>query len=343
MIFGPTIFSMSGISNSRNFFKGESVDQIFNELSLSGAHSDKYAALQAMSEVCKASAALGDIGFNRSVRTTEDFATRELARGYTYNDWLMDKNNPSEFREIRAFMLSRCSKSPYVESLCREHGMTELEEYRFSEGSLCLGLALAHMWGIPALSLAGDSRFANDQVAFFRNIMDENGNISSEKCHVLLLSRKADVTRHEKNIRNCLFPDTPNGLALLEQSATTLPYLAFCGDAPRQLGSMDGNDMYFRTIVKILRSLNEAMRLVEECGAEFMPQEIQYIARESDSTMQMPKTRAARTFLCPDGESRLFVEHVRINIALRVQLFSHKPNRKVYIGHVGEHLPTARF
>jgi len=205
------------------------VDQVFNELSLSGAHADKYEALYAMREVCSASAALVQLGFNRSVRTTEDFATRELARGYSYSDWIADKDAPLEFKDMRSLMLSRFSQSPYVESLCREHGMTELEEYRISENALCRGLALAHIWGIPALSLAGDARFADDEISFSRHVMDENGKIDSTVCRVSLVLRETDVTRHESKIRACLFPDIPNGQALLERAATALPHtISYC-------------------------------------------------------------------------------------------------------------------
>ena len=319
------------------------MDQVFNELSLSGAHPDKYKALQAMYDVCKASVFLEKLGYYRNVRTTEDFATRELAHGYTYNDWIMDKDVPAEFRNMRSLILSKFTQSYCVESLCREHGMTELEEYRFGENNLCFGLALAHIWGIPTLSLAGDARFANDEISFSRNVMDENANIASQPCRVLRLSHEADVTKHEDIIRSCLMPDIPNGPVLLERATTTFPYLAFCGNAPQQLKDMDKTYMYFRTIVRILRALNEAMRLIDRPEVEFAPQGIHYISGERPITMDMPKVRAARTFLCPDGIKREFWEHVRINIALRVHLFSDRPNKRVYIGHIGEHLPTAKF
>jgi len=336
-------FRRVGQTTRGTSLKGEIVDQIFNELSLSGAHSDKYRALQAMYDVCQASVSLEKLGFCRSVRTTRDFATRELAKGYTYNDWIVDKDARIAFKDMYSLMLSRFSKSPYVESLCQEHGMTEFEEYRFDESNHCFGLALAHIWGIPALSLAGDTRFADDEISFSRNVMDEDANIASHPCRVLRLSREADISKHEDKVRACLMPDIPNGAVLLEKAAVTFPYLAFCGDAPWQLEGMDRNDMYFRTIVGILQALNEAMRLVDRPEAEFAPQGIHYIPGERSTTMDMPKARAARTFSCPDGIRREFWEHVRINRALRVHLFSDRPNKRVYIGHVGEHLPTARF
>lgn len=319
------------------------MDQVFNELSLSGAHSNRYAALQAMHDVCMASLALEKIGFTRIVKTTADFAIREMASAYTYNDWINDKDVPKEFRVTRSLMLSRLSKSPYVDNLCHEYGMTELEEYKLEQNTPCLGLALAHIWGIPALSLAGDERFSRGEVVFLREMLAEDGTLSSEPCRTLLLLKEEDTRQHEQAIRACLRPNIDSGPSILEQATTAFPHLEFCGDAPGQLKAIDRANPYFRTIVNILWALDEAMRLVGDPKDNFMPQGIFYTARESDTTMQKPKTRAARTFLCPDGEKRVFGEHVRINIAMRVQFFSDKVQRKVYIGHVGEHLPTARF
>lgn len=50
----------------------------------------------------------------------------------------------------------------------------------------------------------------------------------------------------------------------------------------------------------------------------------------------------ARTFLCPDGERRVFSWHSKINYEKwRVHFIDFPATRRVLIGYVGKHLPLA--
>lgn len=315
------------------------MEQVFNECSLSGAHRDKYVAIVAMNHICQASAALVSFGFSRSIKTTEDFCTRELASGYTFHSWLADNDVP---REERTFMRSRCTQNPYVEELCQAQGMTELEEYVWHEKP-CIGLALAHLWGIPCLSLDGDVQFSAPHASITHRILQDDATFEDKSYHVLLIKNKNDVDNNEQIIRDSLFPTLQSGTDILANAAHALPYLEFCGNARSQLYNLTASDIHFSIILNIFRVLNDTMRKVVEGAQVFSPQGIDFVPRESMTTAQKPTARKARVYMCSDGKSRYFEAHIRINKAKRVHIYADNQQKKVHIGHVGEHLPTAKF
>ena len=63
---------------------------------------------------------------------------------------------------------------------------------------------------------------------------------------------------------------------------------------------------------------------------------------ESEPTLN--KYGGERTFLCPDGEERLFERHVKLKECnWRIHFFPEVKTTKVIIGYVGSHLPTDKY
>jgi hypothetical protein len=61
---------------------------------------------------------------------------------------------------------------------------------------------------------------------------------------------------------------------------------------------------------------------------------------ESEATLKQYSKE--RTFLCPDEKKRMFSWHVRLPLGWRIHFYPEQP-RKILIGYIGEHLPTAKF
>ena len=163
------------------------MDQVFNELSLSASLPDNYAARDALMNLKKASDKLRDLGFSTQIRTTEDFATRQITPDYTIYKYLKRSVGGQE-KTLLQLLLGRFSEAPYVEQLCSDRGMTVLEEYTL-EQDVCKGLALASLWNIPALSLGGDSRFESPFVTITHNSLDDDAELLKEECRVGLICR----------------------------------------------------------------------------------------------------------------------------------------------------------
>jgi hypothetical protein len=63
---------------------------------------------------------------------------------------------------------------------------------------------------------------------------------------------------------------------------------------------------------------------------------------ESGETLKMYEEE--HTFLCPDGEGRLFSWHCRVTPEpWRIYFYPLTRERRIIIGHIGEHLPTVKF
>lgn len=315
------------------------MDQLLNELSVSGRHVDKYAADAAMLDLCEASDALCRIGYGNAVKTPRDFANMALAPDYPVRKWFVDRDLPQENRDRRRLFLTRCTKAPYLEELHQEADIQDIEEFRFQEKA-ALGLTLAHLWGCPALSLAGDERFPANTVMLSWRRFTEREEWEEREFPVPLLRCRADVERGAEEFCNALpSPELRTGRAVLAHAPQVFPSLVFSRNAEGQIRRLSGGEIYFPEIVRHLKELDKAMRRGD---AEFQPSDIDYAPTESGATSRNPQCRAARTFRFPDGRERICLAHSKIHTAYRrIYVFPDMEDRVVYVGHAGEHLPLA--
>lgn len=315
------------------------MDQLLNELSISGGHANKYAADIAMLHLCEASDALCELGYGNAVKTPRDFASMFLASDYPVRKWFVDRELPQENRDKRRLFLTRCTKAPYLEELHDEANIQDIEEFRFQEKA-ALGLTLAHLWGCPALSLAGDERFPANMVMLSWRRLTERGEFEEQQFPVPLLCCRADVERSAEEFRHALpFPELRTGRAVLEYASQVFPSLVFSGNAEGQIRRLSGGEIYFPEIVRHLKELDKAMLRGDTV---FRPSNIDYAPTESGTTSGNPHCRAVRTFRFPDGRDRICLAHSKIHTGYRrMYVFPDMEDRVVYIGHVGEHLPLA--
>ena len=323
------------------------MDQVFNELSLSGALPSVYAAHGALLGLLKASERLHGLGFTQQVRVTEDFGTRQITPDYTVYDYLRSpaggKNNT-----VRQAILSRFTKVPYVEQLCVEAGVDFLDEYKVGEQS-CKGLALAALWNVPALSLAGDKRFSPPFVTLTHNSIDEHsGEVCNEEYQVGIISQVEDIARHAENIEACLRGAVKSGAELLEYARKNLNRLIFSAEAVEQLLLMRRGYPLLMRICSILKELQRAMQISINETKPFKPLGFKYTPFESETATQ-GKNRERHTFVFnvrdknknKQRQNLLCESHMRITAGKRVYFYVDR--YMVYIGHIGGHLPGKKY
>lgn len=317
------------------------MDQVFNELSISGSLPDKYAAMEALLDLYHASVALEELGLSKEIRVTQDFTTRDLTSDYNIQDWKYDKLT-GKYQTLRSQLLGRLANAPYVECLCKEQGVTELNDYHLDK-TPCNGLALAHLWSIPALTLPYDARFAQRDITITHCYLDDEGELYEEARCVQIVICRADVDAMAEILQTRILADIRNGEDILARAGDIFPYLAFCGNAVKQLQALRESDIYFHRIKEMLRVINADMEATVNKKTVFSPKGMQYKPTESKSTCRSREFQEARTFLCPDGVRRIFQAHVRISQEQRMHIFPHLNTQKVYIGHIGHHLPTTKY
>lgn len=322
---------------------GVGMDQVFNEASLSASLADKYAALDSLWILSKTTTRLAKLGFSRQIRVTEDFETRYLAPDYTIGEYLhspLDGRN----RTVQSLLRGRFSSFPYVENLCKEQGVTELDDYHI-EGERCKGLALAALLGVPALSLSGDPRFIPPDTIITHDTLHATGQavdeIQSVTHRVALVCEEGDIDCHEARILETLHSPLCDGACVLEHASRFFPYLVFSKTAQMQIEGITRENILFLRIRTILLELNRAMAEVENNSALFSPQGFKFSPAESDTATTGRKGQK-HTFTF-DNKEILCEAHMRITDSDRIYFKGVPCEFKVYIGHIGKHLPTKHY
>lgn len=325
------------------------MDQVFNELSLSASLPDDHAAHAALLKLKKASDKLKALGFSPQIRVTEDFAVRHVTPGCTIRDYLKSSAAGKD-KTLRQWLLTRFSSAPYVEQLCADAGMTILEEYVIGK-DLCKGLALATLWDIPALSLAGDARFVPPYVTLTRNSLNEaDSAVSEEECQVGLICEEEDIPHHEENIKARFYEPTNTGKELLEYAHRRLTHLLFSAVAEDQLEGMLQGHILLPRIRIILEELQRAMQEAVETRQAFSPEGFKYTPTESSTATQGKKGQKHTFTFNATGRQGgsltvdlLCESHMRITEGDRIYFYADTGKETVYVGHIGKHLPGKKF
>ncbi len=325
------------------------MDQVFNELSLSASLPDDHAAHAALLDLKKASDKLKALGFSPQIRVTEGFAVRNITPGCTIHDYLRRPAGGME-RTLRQLLLKHFSSAPYVEQLCADAGMTSLEEYLIGE-DVCKGLALASLWDIPALSLAGDTRFVPPHVTLTRNSLNgADSAVFEEECQVGLICGEEDIPHHEESIKARFYEPTNTGKELLDYAHRRLTHLLFSSVAEDQLKGMLQGHILLPRIRIILEELQRAMQEAGEMRQAFSPKGFKYSPAEGDTATQGKKGQKHTFTFNATGRQGgsltvdlLCESHMRITEGDRVYFYADTGKKTVYVGHIGEHLPGKKF
>ena len=327
------------------------MDQVFNELSLSASLPNNHAAHVALLNLIKASDKLTALNFSSQIRVTEDFANRNIIPGCTINEYLHRPVGGQE-RTLHQLLLKRFSSAPYVEELCDNEGMTVLEEYVIGKDR-CKGLALAFLWNIPALSLAGDARFKPPYVTLTRNSLNADETFSEEDCRVGIICEEKDIKPHVEKIKDLLLVPTTTGKELLDYAQQHLRCLIFSSEAEDQLTKMPRGYILLQRIRSILEELQRAMQEALDTHQTFSPKGFKYTPSESDTATQGKngqkhiftfKTEGSQGD-CSQSIELLCESHMHISDSNRIyfSINTSQTMQKVYIGHIGRHLPGKEF
>ncbi|NWJ96764.1 MAG: hypothetical protein HXX20_13355 [Chloroflexi bacterium] len=136
-----------------------------------------------------------------------------------------------------------------------------------------------------------------------------------------------------------------NGLDLWENRDLLFPSLDFCENVGNQLRKLLPGDMMLSPIIKRLFEFEEATKSWRE--GQFNYKAIGgKIRGESESTMSNKEYVALRTFVCPDGTSRVFEKHCSLTPRewrLYFLEFPEKESGKILIGYIGLHRTTTQY
>lgn len=320
-------------------------DLILNELSLRNPASNEQIAQQRMSEFIKTIKAIKAQGVRVNLRTKNNFHTIILARDYPIRRWL---NNASEVE--RVFIKTLATKTPFSTDIANSEiqdieNNASLSEFIY-QGELAIGLGVAHVLNTIAISFLSEECWDCSRLEIeFRWFDEENGQLvnKSKIVEVIHASRSDHVQEHVnliQQIKERIRQGVDDGVELWQRREELFPNLEFCDAVRRQLENILTGQLELQPVVN---TLSQLQKCCENWNYGYFNLDGYPIEESGESKPTLDRYKKERTFLCPDGQERLFDRHVKLRFCnWRIHFFAQKPG-KVIIGYVGRHLPTVKY
>lgn len=272
--------------------------------------------------------------------SSSDAMATEIAPNYTIRDWVNDRSDvgPEDGskidRELQRYFVRRLDKSPYFE----DEKFLKSDDYLGCEVELiCEDAQLKS--NTATLTFVNSGIVLSPPLSVFTEsyLVCNVSEVETEEVYqdsICCIYNSDSASTHSEKIQ------VDGGLAvtqskeLWEFKEKLFPELEFCSRVEQQLQNID----CFRVIYTRLKELESYCKNWEE-GA-FDPALIpSKVSGESEQVRSNRKAVESRTFQCPDGESRIFLWHMRATPgAIRIHFYPIEQNRKIIIGHIGEKL-----
>ena len=315
------------------------LDLVFNELSVEFPASDIWTAKRWMSNLLSTIQAAIEHGVNRVLRTHRDFHAIMLAPDYPLARWRNDLNVD---KEKRRYFNYRITQYPFIVDLHNSEIKENFLLYEFShEGDEAEGLGYAYLLEALAVSVRSEERWESSILELEAKQLDDDGNLTIDKVKVIHASHPNHVVENGKWIKNRLQQGVRDGDNLWNRKHELFPSLSFCEGVVTQIRELRIGNPMLRVVVKRLFELEDYCKNWHE--GPFNPDNLPTkVTPESQVTLQ--QFGGERTFLCPDGQKRIFSWHVRLTpAAWRIYFFPEEGIKEIIIGYIGPHLPTARY
>ncbi len=206
-------------------------------------------------------------------------------------------------------------------------------------GEKAYGIGIAHNLIALCVSLLSERRWDDAHLSVRYLRLDDDGGLIEEELIIPHISRRDHVQLHADWITSQAQMGIQDGSSLWIQAGALYPRLVFCQAVEAKLRLIStGNPLLERIMQRLqnLQSFNDSWR-----EGAFDPDELPFkTSLESQATLQQYSNQ--RTFLCPDGEQRVFSWHLRLTPnAWRIHFYPEQNSKTIIIGYIGPHLPTA--
>ncbi len=314
------------------------LELVLNELSLNAAAPTSIVARERMLEFLETVRQATVRRATKVLRTDCNLNNIQLAPDYPVQRW---RNDPEVELEWKQFFRTLTSKVPYLDGLPLIQDRAYTMDCRHS-GTKAKGLLAAYLIDGLAMSMRSetvwDAPFVT--VALEQLVGDEIDQLEEAVHHA---SRQEHVIGdHDGWISERVkLPEPRDGAELWVQCVERYPLLRFCAIVETHLNQYGTGAEELSQIVKRLAEL-------ERYASSWITGRFQPELIGSKVTPESPETLKQfgkdRTFLCPDGVTRLFSWHARFTPnAGRLYFYPDEETRTITIGYIGAHLPTQLY
>ncbi|ALS25605.1 hypothetical protein IJ21_01500 [Paenibacillus sp. 32O-W] len=280
-----------------------------------------------------------NLGVRRYLRVDEDFIYYDIGPNYKIIQWLNDKNVDMD---MRRYFKSVITRKPYIDSHREADIYSQFKSSDFFYNTIvCKGLGIAHLIDGIAISFQSDDEWNKHTITLRFVELDNTGDIYEEDIETRHISNKFHLDLHKTYLDQKRKIDLNNNTEWRNELEQLFPSLIFCDRAKAQLFEYKKGDLILKQIQKRLFELNEYFTSWQE-GAfnnESLPSKV-----TPESPITLVTYTEEHTFLCPDGQYRIFSWHVRVTPgAGRIFFVPDEITRKCIIGHIGNKLKTVKY
>lgn len=322
------------------------LELVLNELSLQSLAEDIPTARQRMAQFIPTIRAVTRFQTSKALRTSSDLNDILLAPEYPVRRW---RNDPGVELEQRRFFRSLASKMPILVD------RPDITEATWGIDCLCngqqaIGFRAALLLEALPLSVLSEPCWDTSQVEVETIQMDHEGTLVNEQITLVHASRIIHVEAHREWIQHRLRiieaqrkSGVRSGGDLWNMRTELFPSLIFCADVHAQVQILLAGDARLPHILRLLQGLETYCQAWKAAAEWFDAQRlVGDPSQESEATLN--QFAAERQFLCPDGITRLFDWHLKLQgMNWRIHFFPHEATKTIIIGYIGRHLRTARY
>lgn len=201
------------------------------------------------------------------------------------------------------------------------------------------------MFEALAVSLASNEQWNCNRLPITIQKLEED-ELIEDRIEIRHASAEEHVLSHADWISERSRTLIVDGRDLWNRRSELLPNLELCDSMAAPLASLKAGNPMLRPVIGRLFELDSYCK-TWQLGA-FSPD--QFPCRTTtDSETTLQQYALERTFLCPDGEQRVFSWHVRLPpLAWRMYFIPQEPVSEtkagaMIVGYVGKHLRTVKF
>src|SRR5579859_1259350 len=318
------------------------LEMVLNELSLRPLARDVYAARQRMAEFVQTINVATRQGFRGMLRTSTDFNAEELAPDYPVMRWVNDK---SVEPDLRNFYLKLATNAPFLIDV---HDSSIQESFGLSDffwgEEQAIGLGVAFLLDALAVSFRSDSCWFDSHLQLKISQIGDDGELTDTFEDIPHASHYSHIHEHlawiSRRLRSNARTEVHEGLDIWSGKEKWFPHLYFCDKVREQFQELHRGDPRLLSILKRLYELEDYCNGWQH--GPFDHTKINKATPESPDTLEVYGSE--RTFLCYDGEFRVFSWHIRLTPGpWRIHFFPLPEEKKLIIGYIGHHLNTVKF